>query len=379
MKITDLRVETFRHTSDKSKDVQGHAHPAAAHEAQQSLLTIVTDEGVCGYGFGEEVAMAMGLARPLLLGEDPFYRERIWQNLYQRQRDGSTLSDRGLDVIDQALWDLAGRALGQPVYRLLGAFRDSVPAYGSTMCGDDLAGGLDSPQAYADFALQLVARGYKAIKLHTWNTPLPGAPDVKRDVAACAAVREAVGPDITLMLDPFHYYTRQEALWLGRELEKLDYYWLEEPMDEASVSSYIWLTEQLDLQICGPETAKGGLKTRAEWMLRGAADISRVGTQDVGGLTPMMKIFHLAEAFGMQCESHGNGIGNLHALCATSVAGQFHERGLLHPFIDYETPPPWLNALPDPMDDEGFVHVSQAPGLGLDINFDYIRDNLVSP
>ena len=60
-----------------------------------------------------------------------------------------------------------------------------------------------------------------------------------------------------------------------------------------------------------------------------------------------------------------------------SVAGQYHERGLLHPFIDYETPPPWLNALADPMDDEGYVHVPQGPGLGLDINFDYIRDNLV--
>ncbi|MDE0608684.1 MAG: hypothetical protein OXH77_02050 [Anaerolineaceae bacterium] len=130
--------------------------------------------------------------------------------------------------------------------------------------------------------------------------------------------------------------------------------------------------------MCGPETAKGGLRTRAEWMLRNAADISRVGTQDVGGLTPTMKIYHLAEAFGMQCESHGNGVGNLHALCATSVAGNYHERGLLHPFIDYETPPPWLNVLPDPMDDDGMVYVPQGPGLGLDINFDYIRDNLVS-
>ncbi len=378
MKISEVRVETFRYTSDKGKDIQGHGHPARPHEARQTMLTIVSDEGVCGYSFGDDITMALGLVRPLLLGEDPFYRERIWQNLYQRQREGSVLTDRALDAIDQALWDLAGRALDQPVYRLLGAFRDKVPAYGSTMCGDDLEGGLNTPQAYGDFALKLVERGYKAIKLHTWSTPMPGAPDPKRDVAACAAVREAVGPDIVLMLDPFHYYTRQEALYLGRELEKLNYYWMEEPMDEASVSSYIWLTEQLDLQICGPETAKGGLKTRAEWIVRNAADISRVGTGDVGGITPMMKIVHLAEAFGIQRESHGNGIGNLHALCAMGIAGQFHERGLLHPFTDYETPPPWLNALPDPMDDEGFVPAPQRSGLGLDINFDYIRDNLVS-
>ncbi len=378
MKITELRVETFRYTSRTSKDIQGHGQPADPHEAQQDLLTVVTDEGICGYSFATDKIVAEDLLRPHVLGEDPFYRERIWQNLYQRQRDGGRLTDRTLETVDLALWDLAGRALGQPVYKLLGAFRDKVPAYGSTMCGDDLAGGLDTPQAYGDFALQLVARGYRAIKLHTWQPPMPGAPDPKRDVAACAAVREAVGPDIVLMLDPYHFYTRQQALYLGRELEKLDYYWMEEPMDEASVSSYVWLTEQLQLQICGPETARGGLKTRGEWMLRGAADISRVGTGDVGGITPMMKIVHLAEAFGMQCESHGSGVGNLHALCAMSVAGQYHERGLLHPFIDYETPPPWLNALPDPMDDEGYVHAPQGPGLGLDINFDYIRDNLVS-
>ncbi len=379
MKITDLRVETIRYTSHSSRDIQGHSHPVDPHEAHQDLLTIVTDEGVCGYSFATDKIVAQDLMRPLLLGEDPFYRERIWQNLYQRQRDGARLTDRTLEAVDLALWDLAGRALGQPVWRLLGAFRDKVPAYGSTMCGDDLPGGLDTPRAFADFALQLVARGYRAIKLHTWNTPVPGAPDPKRDIAACAAVREAVGPDIVLMLDPFHYYTRQQALYIGRELEKLDFYWLEEPMDEASVSSYVWLTQQLDLQILGPETSPGGLRTRAEWILRDAADISRVGTQDVGGLTPMMKVIHLAEAFGMQCESHGSGIGNLHALCAMGIAGQYHERGLLHPFIDYETPPPWLNALADPMDDEGFVPAPTGPGLGLDINFDYIRDNLVSP
>ena len=379
MIISDVRVETFRYTSHSNKDNQGHAHPAAPHEAHQTLLTIATDDGACGFSFGIDKNLADNLLRPLLLGEDAFFRERIWQALYQRLRNGSGLTERALDPVDQALWDLAGRALGQPVYRLLGAFRDAVPAYASTMCGDDLPGGLDTPQAYADFALQLVARGYRAIKLHTWNPPVPGAPDVKRDVAACAAVREAVGPHIVLMLDPYHYYTRQEVLYLGRELEKLDYYWLEEPMDEASISSYVWLTQQLELQICGPETARGGLRTRAEWILRDAADISRVGPGDVGGITPMMKIIHLAEAFGMQCEVHGSGPGSLHALCAMGIAGQYYERGLLHPFVDYEAPPPWLNALPDPMDEEGVVPAPQGPGLGLDINFDYIRDNLVSP
>ena len=87
-------------------------------------------------------------------------------------------------------------------------------------------------------------------------------------MAACAAVREAVGPDMLLMLDPYHYYDREQRLDLGRELEKLDYHWMEEPMDEHSMSSYVWLTEQLQsLHIVGPETAEGKMYARAEWIV----------------------------------------------------------------------------------------------------------------
>jgi L-alanine-DL-glutamate epimerase-like enolase superfamily enzyme len=298
--------------------------------------------------------------------------------LRERQRlHLSTLSDRLISVIDMALWDLTGRYLGQPVYKLLGATRDKVPAYASTMCGDDLENGLATPEDYARFAKTCMERGYPSFKLHTWQPPYPGAPNPKRDIEACAAVREAVGPDVPLMLDPFHYYNREQSYYLAKELEKLDYYWMEEPMPEHSMSSYIWLTEQTSLTICGPETAEGKMFTRAEWIKYNAADISRGGVGDVGGITPLMKIVHLCESFGVRMEVHGGGPGNLHVLCAMPIPGEFYERGLLHPFIDYEKPPAYLNSIPDPMDDEGFVHISQEPGLGWDINFDYIKANLV--
>ena len=378
MKITDITTDTFTYTSHTTRDSEGHTHPGPAHEARQTLLRVATDEGVEGYAFGANPEIIRGIVAPMLLGEDPFYRERIWQKLKERQRlHLGTLSDRVLSAIDQALWDLAGRALNQPVYKLLGGFRDKVPAYASTMCGDDLPGGLDTPEAYAEFALACKARGYPSFKLHTWQPPMPGAPDVKRDVAACAAVRAAVGDDMPLMLDPFHYYSREEALYLGRALEELRYYWMEEPMDEHSISSYVWLTEQLALPMVGPETAEGKMYTRAEWIVRGASDISRGGVGDVGGLTPLMKTAHLCESFGVRMEVHGGGAANLHALCAMGIPGEYYERGLLHPFVDYEQPHPWLNVLEDPMDDEGYVHVSQLPGLGQDINFDYIDSHLV--
>jgi len=190
-------------------------------------------------------------------------------------------------------------------------------------------------------------------------------------------VREAVGPDMPLMLDCYHFYNREQALYIGRELEVLDYYWLEEPMDEQSISSYVWLSEQLDIPVVGPETAEGKMFTRAEWILQKASDISRGGVGDVGGITPLMKIVHLCESFGVRMEVHGGGPGNLHVLCAMGIPGEFYERGLLHPFIDYDEVPPWFNSQLDPMDEEGYVHVSDEPGLGWDINWDYVRDHRV--
>src|SRR5258708_11468317 len=132
------------------------------------------------------------------------------------------------------------------------------------------------------------------------------------------------------------------------------------------------------MAICGPEPAEGKMYARAEWIKAGACDMVRGGVGDVGGTTPLVKIAHPAEAFVMQMEVHGNGVGNLHVLCAMGSPGLYYERGLLHPFIDYDAPPAWLNSPVDPMDAQGQVHVSQSPGLGLDLNWDFIRENLVT-
>ena len=378
MKITEVSIQVFTYRSNVVQDSEGHGHPGPEHEATGSLLRIGTDSGAEGFVFGVDPTSIRESVAPLLLGEDPLYRERIWQTLKRNQRIyRDRLTDRVLAGVDLALWDLAGRHLDQPVHKLLGAYREKVPAYASTMCGDDIDGGLSSPELYGAFAAQCKDRGYKAFKLHTWMPPIPGAPDPERDIAACRAVREAVGADMDLMLDSFHEYSRIEALQLGRELEKLRFHWLEEPMDEHSISSYQWLSDQLDIPVVGPETAEGRLQVRAEWIVRGASDISRGGVWDVGGLTALMKIVHLCEAFGVAMEVHGGGVGNLHALCAMGIPGEYYERGLLHPLIDYEIPPPWLNELVDPIDDHGFVRVSDSPGLGMNINFDFIASHTI--
>jgi L-alanine-DL-glutamate epimerase-like enolase superfamily enzyme len=288
-----------------------------------------------------------------------------------------SFTDRTLNALDLALWDICGKACRQPVYKLLGGFRSKVPAYASIMVGDTIPGGLDSPEAYADFAVKLVERGYTAIKLHTWMPPLIPQPDPKLDIKACRAVREAVGPDIELMLDPYHDYSRQQAYYLAKELETLGFLWLEEPMDENSIASYKWLQAKTRLAICGPETAAGKAQNRAMWITGEAADLGRAGTEDMGGITAVMKSVHLYEAFGMAVELHGGTIGNLHVLGAMGIPGRYYERGMLHPLLDYETPKPWFKGLYDSMDKQGMVTIPQEPGLGWNLDMDYIQNNLL--
>ena len=382
MKIEQVSVTVFKTTSKTTRNTDGHTHPGPEHDSSEAMLTVTTDSGDSGYTFGTPEGLRPyvleNFIKKVFLGEDPMDREKLWQGLARWQRgSGANLTDRTLAVAEMALWDLAGRALDTPVWKLLGGYRDKVPAYGSTMCGDEVKDGLATPEDYANFAEWMVNRGYKAIKLHTWMPPVTWAPSVKMDIKACAAVREAVGPDFPLMLDANHWYSRTEAFELGKGIQELGYYWYEEPMDEHSTESYRWLAENLEIPILGPEYAYGKFHTRAEWIASKACDISRVGVADVGGIGPSMKIAHLAESFNMDCEIHGGGTGNLAVLGAIHNV-RWYERGLLHPFVDYDEVPDHLNSAIDPMDDDGDIPMPTRPGLGEDINFDYIADNVIS-
>lgn len=381
MQIINVNVDVFTYPTRRVADAAGHAHPGEETQAKMAMLRVRTEDGTEGYAFG-----APELVRPhildnfirnVLIGKNAFNREQIWQDLAHWQRGSNAqLTDKSLALVDVALWDWFGRKLGVPVHKLLGGYRDKVLAYGSTMCGDDLEGGLATPEDYGRFAEKLVQRGYKGIKLHTWMPPISFAPNPKMDVKACAAVREAVGPDIALMLDGYHWYNRTDALYIGQEIQKLGFAWFEEPMMEESTESYAWLSENLSIPVLGPESLSGKYHARANWVTNKACDILRAGNAGVGGISPCMKVVHLAEAFGMDCEIHGNGAPNLNIVGAISNC-QWYERGLLHPYLEYDEVPAYLNTLSDPMDSAGYVHLPQRPGIGEDINFEYIEAHKV--
>ena len=411
MKITDIKFIHFRGKATWQSDPCGHGHPGPLRDAPMSILVVETDEGLCGYDIptmyqepydGIEIPKWDGtpwnLSAPIkapgpnaglermksvLIGEDPFSRERIWNKMYKLCRMGGTVGTRLMSQVDNALWDLFGKYCNLPLYKLLGGQREKVAAYGSTMCGDHWEGGLNTPQAYADFAKKLVAHGYPAIKLHTlmdedWgHNNWVGKPSVDYDIECCEAVRDAVGPDIGLMIDCFHHYDKHDALKLGKAIEKLNFEWFEEPMDEYNVDAYKWLSDNLEIPVLGPETADGKFYTRAHWLKHDVSDLNRCGSGDVGGITPAIKIVHMCECFNMPCEIHGGGPTALGILGAMTIPGKYLERGLLHPFMDYEKTAPWLNSMIDPMDEHGMVSVPKLPGLGVDANWDYINDNLL--
>lgn len=382
MKIDRIIVKTFRHKTSMVRDSDGHGHPGPESETTSALLSITTDSGDEGRvvvrppDVPEHVLDRF--VRANLVGQDPLLTDKLWYGMYRWQRlSGQLLTDRALAAVDLALWDLKGKVTRQPVWKLLGGHRDKILAYGSTMCGDDLKDGLATPEDYARFAEWLInVRGYKAMKLHGWMPPMPCAPDPRKDYLACAAVREAVGPEVPLMLDPHHFYSRTDALWLANKLAELDFRWMEEPMEEASTSSYKWLTSNTRLAILGPETMTGKHWTRAEWVKHGACDLIRAGVWDVGGISPAIKVANMAECFHMSCELHGTGAGNLAVACAIPNTS-FYERGLLHPFIDYDQPKEYQIRIDDEMDADGYVHARREPGLGQALNMDYIEANLV--
>ena len=379
MKISDIEVITFKTRTREHRTRWGKERWANEIDSTSTITKISTDDGLSGYMEGGNKAEIEGIVKPMLLGEDPLNREKLWNWMDQMTTSRAKLSERDMGVIDSALWDLLGRMVGLPVNQILGGARTRVKAYAVS------ASNLGGPEVYAQHALECREAGYTAYKIHAyifWDPykwePAPQQPGFpKEDIEVCKAVRESVGDTMRLMLDPYGSYTLEEAIWVGRELEKLGFYWFEHPMIETRIEAYRRLTEALDIPICSPEYVPGGVFSRAEWIRQGAADMLRIDHAH-GGITSCWKLANICHAFGIQCELHGGGWAHAQVLGATSAQTcEYYERGVLRPGEDYDTPPPHLKSIPDPMDQDGHIIVSQMPGLGMEFNWDYIEDNLV--
>jgi L-alanine-DL-glutamate epimerase-like enolase superfamily enzyme len=373
LKVTEFWVELL----DRGTDYNGFNavyEPGARRRAHHYVLSIETSLGITGeYVGGNPVSYAqLGMVAHYLLGRDPFQRELIYNDIKRALRKHDRM---GQGPIDIALWDMAGKAYNAPVYQLLGGWKTSLPAYASTYHGDHQPGGLNGPEAFADFARQCQEMGYPAFKIHGW-----GDAPIAQEVANVLAVRQAVGPAMDLMIDPAcEYDTWAETLKVGRACDEAGYFWLEDPMKDGGVSAFAHarLRGLLKTPLLQGEHVRT-LEPHVDLIVAGGTDYVRVDCDYDGGLTGGLKIAHAAEGFGLDCEIHAPGPAHRHLMAAIRNTN-YYELGLLHPKMKATSPPVYLDYSDEiaSIDRHGCVPVPQGPGLGVTLDWDYLRAHTV--
>jgi L-alanine-DL-glutamate epimerase-like enolase superfamily enzyme len=361
MKITDVRLTLFA-WDDIPTTTYGRHTGRFSGSSQLGLLTIRTDEGVQGHAFlGSAMRGApmdaqslIHYLKPLVLGQDPLDRERLYQAMSQKIRNTTY---RAIGAMDIALWDIGGKIAGLPIHKLLGSYRTSAPAYASSAV-------LPSKEAYAEEAARFKADGWTAYKIHP-----PTDPAV--DIEVCRAVRRAVGDGFTVMLDSTWAYQYPEALRVGKVAEELGFYWYEDPLADDDLLSYVKLKQHLSIPILATEYTPGGLTAYAPWLIHQATDYLRGDVAVKGGITALVKTAHLAEAFHMNYEVHHGGnslnnVANLHVIMAIRNC-EFFEVLLPAAAQKYGL------AQDIDVDPRGLVHAFDGPGLGAAIDFALIE------
>ena len=363
MKITNIEIRMCRHKEPVMKDSE--MRDGKKSDLEFLVITFKTDEGLSSstFGFaGRGATMAGEIAnsifKPFFLGRDPLYREQHWHEYRTADRWWNHAPIYSYGPFDINCWLLSAEQAGQPLYKYLGAYRDKVPIYGSSLV-------LDTPESYAKEALEYKKRGFNAYKLHP-----PGKYEF--DLEAHKKTREAVGDHFKLMSDPVAPYTFEQALRFGRELEKLNYYWYEEPLFDENFHNLRELTRILDIPIIGTEVIAKHPYSVAECISTRVVDMVRADVSWSGGITATMKTAHLAESFGVQCEIHTAiyhplELVNLHC-CAAIKNSEFFEVLVPYEYFNF--------GLKDPIKVEnGFAHLPSKPGLGIELDWDFIDNS----
>jgi galactonate dehydratase len=332
------------------------------------IVKITTDQGITGIGEAtlegrsETVAMAVREMTRYLLGKDPCAIEHHYQHIYRGQfwKGGPVLMS-ALSGIEQALWDITGKSLDRPVYKLWGGpVRERIKLYANGWLN-----GVNSIEEAASKATQVVSRGFKALKLPGFalRTDISGKSSYHWAVQCAIAVRQAVGPDIELMVDMHGRTNPAEAIALARDYAKLDIYFLEEPVAPENVPAMAEIKQQTGLRIATGERLFTRFAFR-EVLERRAADILQPDLCHCGGILEAKKIAAMAEAYYMLVSPH-----NPNSPVSTAACVQFavstHNFDMLEYFVEDV---PWREEIfPDAFKiEDGHIIPSDRPGLGLD-------------
>lgn len=355
----------------------GWADEIEPGENLHTLLKVVTDEGVAGWGsvYTSQalVEASLKLLRPFLVGETAIEPERVAEKLHQAtfwQGRGGAVTHT-ISGIDIALWDILGQVTRQPVARLLGGYyRTSIKPYASIL--------FDEPATLKARLESIVARGFKAIKMG-WR-PF-GRVSRRLDEQLMKTARDAVGPEVELMVDAgasdqFWPHGYKWALETARMLADYEVAWFEEALPPDDIEGFVKLREHAPVRIAG-----GEVLTRRQaflpWIERGALDIVQPDLTKVGGLSEGRRIGWMAYDHNLLLVPHGwnTAVGlaaDLHLAAAMPVAH----------WVEYLTPSAYIDdivARPFQLDERGHLPIPSGPGLGLELDEDrltyYSRDS----
>lgn len=369
--ITGIELTEFEYTlQDFGVDYNGFnlVYEKGSTIRQHSVvLQVHTSEGITGeYVTGRAHLATLPMFAHYLIGKNALERERIYQDVKRALRQMARI---GLAPIDVALWDIAGKYYDAPIYELLGGHLRPLKCYASTTHGDH-NGGLDSPEAYADFAEACLERGYPAFKIHGWGGSL-----VDLEIATIHAVGKRVGGRMDLMLDPAcELETFADAVKVGRACDDERFFWLEDPYKDGGISQFAHrkLRQLIRTPLLQTEHVRT-LEPHVDFALADATDFLR-GDVGYDGITGVIKLAHAAEGLGIDIEMHGPGPAQRHVM--TSIRNtNYYEMGLLNPCNQGTAFPIYLNYQDgfDAVDEHGCVYAPTGPGLGVVLDWDYIR------
>jgi L-alanine-DL-glutamate epimerase-like enolase superfamily enzyme len=325
------------------------------------FVQLETDDGFIGTGYSYTIGTG-GRAVVALLREDLLHRligqdarqvESLWNTLFWATHGTAVgaITSLALAAVDTALWDLRCKAAGQPLWLLAGGFRERVPLY-------DTEGGwlnLDV-DTIVDEAKKSVVKGWPGVKIKV------GKPDPMEDVARLSAVREAIGPNIDLMIDANQSFTYAEAKRRARLFEHLNLFWFEEPMPAEDMSGHVQLAQSTSIPVAAGESIYS-LSHFREYLASGACGIVQVDVARIGGITPWLKTAHLAESFNVKVAPHF--LMELHVSLAAAIPNALYVEHipqlarLTHRGLEI------IN---------GHAVAPGEPGIGIDWDFDVIEN-----
>ena len=336
-------------------------------KATRFILKIHTDAGVTGYGEGRGQAAKLfrrGIAE-LLIGEDPFMVGKIWERFFSLTYSREAVKRRWargdvlptLAAVDAALWDLMAKAVGLPLYKMFGAYRTEVPVY---VTGGYYREGKGIPELVKEIT-GYVEQGFNAVKLKVGG--ITGGYSVEDDYERVKAVREAVGPEVRIMLDANKGWDISTAIRASNMLYELDITWLEEPLhwyDAIDALKRLKMNTRIPLASGEGEIHRWGARRLME---TGAIDFMQFDCHKTAGITEWRKIAGMASTMHIQMAPHHE--PPLHGHLLASVPNAY----ILESFANPDRDPFWFELYDrKPRIENSTLYLDDAPGLGIEFN-----------